>query len=77
MKALITAGGRGTRLRPITYTINKHLIPIAGKPMIFYAIEKVAQAGVGEIYINTNQGETEIQKIIGLPAIGIKCLLIV
>jgi glucose-1-phosphate thymidylyltransferase len=65
MKALITAGGRGTRLRPITHTINKHLIPIAGQPMIFYAIEKVAQAGVREIYINTNEGETEVQKVVG------------
>ena len=65
MKALITAGGRGTRLRPITYTINKHLIPLAGQPMIFYAIEKIVQAGIKEIYINTNEGETELQRVIG------------
>ncbi len=65
MKALITAGGRATRLRPITYTINKHLIPLANKPMIFYAIEKLAAVGVKEIGISMNPGETELQKAIG------------
>ena len=49
MKALITAGGRATRLRPITYTINKHLIPLANKPMLFYAIEKIAAVGVKDV----------------------------
>lgn len=65
MKALITAGGRATRLRPITYTINKHLIPLANKPMIFNAIDKIVEAGVTEIAININPGETEIQKVVG------------
>lgn len=65
MKALITAGGRATRLRPITWTINKHLIPLANKPMIAYAIEKIVEAGVTEIGININPGEDEIQKVVG------------
>lgn len=65
MKALITAGGRATRLRPITWTINKHLIPLANKPMIFFAIEKIAEAGITEIGINVNPGETEMQKVVG------------
>lgn len=65
MKALITAGGRATRLRPITYTINKHLIPLANKPMLFYAIEKIAAAGIKEIGININVGDTEIPKAVG------------
>ena len=65
MKALITAGGRATRLRPITETINKHLIPLANKPMIFQAIEKVVEIGVKDIFINVNPGESEIQKVVG------------
>lgn len=65
MKALITAGGRATRLRPITSTINKHLIPLAGKPMLVHAIEKVVAAGIREIGINVNPGEVEIRKVLG------------
>lgn len=65
MKALITAGGRATRLRPITWTINKHLIPLANKSMLQYAIEKIAATGIREIGINVNVGETEIQRVIG------------
>lgn len=65
MKALLTAGGRATRLRPITYTINKHLIPLANQPMIFYAIEKLAAVGVTDIAISVNPGESEVQKACG------------
>lgn len=65
MKALITAGGRATRMRPITHTINKHLIPLANRPMIVNAIEKIVEAGVTDIVINVNPGETELQKALG------------
>lgn len=65
MKALITAGGRATRLRPITWTINKHLIPLANKPMIFYALEKIAEAGITEVGIIVNVGDMEFQRFVG------------
>ncbi|MCF6276639.1 MAG: glucose-1-phosphate thymidylyltransferase [Candidatus Magasanikbacteria bacterium] len=64
-KAVLTGGGRGTRLHPVTITTNKHLVPLANKPMIFHAIEKAVEAGIEEIFINTNPGETELQKYIG------------
>ncbi len=54
LKAIITCGGRGSRLRPITHTNNKHLIPIANKPMIHYAIEAVRDAGITDIGIVIN-----------------------
>lgn len=64
-KAVLTGGGRATRLRPITITINKHLIPLANKPMIFHAIEKVVEAGISEVFINVNPGEKELQRVVG------------
>ncbi len=64
-KAILTGGGRATRLYPITTTINKHLLPLANKAMIFHAIEKVVEAGVEEIFINVNPGETQLQEYIG------------
>ena len=65
MKALITSGGRGTRLRPITHTKNKHLIPVANKPMLHYAIEAVRDAGVTEIGIVYSADSDEVPRRIG------------
>ncbi|MDZ7374768.1 MAG: glucose-1-phosphate thymidylyltransferase [candidate division KSB1 bacterium] len=65
MKALITSGGRGTRLRPLTHTQNKHLIPIANKPILFYALETVAEAGIKEVGIVTNQEGKEVKEAVG------------
>ena len=59
IKGLITAGGRGTRMRPLTFSTNKHLIPIANKPLIFYAIETLVRANIREIAINYNPGQLE------------------
>ncbi|RPI03030.1 MAG: glucose-1-phosphate thymidylyltransferase, partial [Ignavibacteriae bacterium] len=65
MKALIASGGRGTRLRPITHTQNKHLIPIANKPILYYAIEAAADAGIKEIGIVHNADSREVPEYIG------------
>lgn len=65
MKALIASGGRGTRLRPITHTQNKHLIPIANKPILFYAVETVVDAGISEIAIVHNADSDEVPKFVG------------
>ncbi len=62
MKALIAAGGRATRLRPITWTTNKHLIPLANKPMLEHAIKKIIEAGITEIAINVNPGEVDLMR---------------
>lgn len=65
MKALITAGGKGTRLRPITHTRNKHLIPIANKPILHYALEYVAEAGIREVGIIVNADTNDVQAALG------------
>ena len=53
MKGVILAGGNATRLRPLTWVTNKHLLPIYNKPMIFYPLEAMARAGINDVLIVT------------------------
>ncbi len=65
MKALILAGGSGTRLRPITYTSAKQLVPVANKPIMFYGIEAIAAAGVREIGVVVGDTRAEVIEALG------------
>ncbi|HEV2166642.1 MAG TPA: glucose-1-phosphate thymidylyltransferase [Thermoplasmata archaeon] len=51
MKGLLLAGGHGTRLRPLTFTGNKHMIPIANQPMLYYGLRQMKEAGIEEVGI--------------------------
>ena len=65
MKGLILAGGAGTRLRPITHTSAKQLVPIANKPILFYVVEQMAAAGVKEIGVVVGDTAAEIEGALG------------
>jgi glucose-1-phosphate thymidylyltransferase len=65
VKALILAGGAGTRLRPITHTSAKQLVPVANKPILFYGLEQMAEAGIVEIGIVVGDTAEEIRAAVG------------
>ena len=65
MKGLILSGGAGTRLRPITHTSAKQLVPVANKPILFYGIEDMAEAGITEIGIVVGDTREEIKEAVG------------
>ncbi len=65
MKGLILAGGRGTRLRPITFSMAKQLVPVANKPVLFYGLEALAEAGIREVGIIVGDTAKEIEQAVG------------
>jgi glucose-1-phosphate thymidylyltransferase len=65
MKGLILSGGKGTRLRPLTYTSAKQLVPIANKPVLFYGLEALADAGIRQVGIVVGDTAPEIRSAVG------------
>ncbi|MCK7459609.1 N-acetylmuramate alpha-1-phosphate uridylyltransferase MurU [Idiomarina aminovorans] len=65
MKAMILAAGRGSRMRPLTDNQPKPLLPVAGKPLLAYHLDKLAQAGVNEVIINHAWYGQQIENFVG------------
>ncbi len=65
MKGLILSGGKGTRLRPLTYTRAKQLVPVANKPVLFYGVEAIVAAGIHRIGVVVGETKDEIQAALG------------
>ncbi|MBG0813547.1 glucose-1-phosphate thymidylyltransferase [Planomonospora sp. ID82291] len=65
MKALVLAGGRGTRLRPLTHTSAKQLVPVANKPVLYYGLEAIRDAGITSVGIITGDTGAEVREAVG------------
>src|ERR1700730_1677391 len=74
VKGLILAGGAGTRLRPITHTSAKQLVPVANKPILFYALEGVVAAGITDVGMIVGDTEEEIRAAVGAGSRGGACV---
>jgi glucose-1-phosphate thymidylyltransferase len=65
MKGLILSGGKGTRLRPLTHTRAKQLVPVANKPVLFYGVEAIVAAGIRDVGVVVGDTKEEIQAALG------------
>ncbi|MFY3740374.1 MAG: glucose-1-phosphate thymidylyltransferase [Candidatus Nitrosomirales archaeon] len=65
MKGLLLAGGHGTRLRPLTFTGNKHMLPIANKPMLLYGLQHLVNVGIKEIFVVLGPIKEGVREVIG------------
>src|SRR5258708_16616736 len=65
MKGLVLSGGKGTRLRPITHTSAKQLVPVANKPILFYVMENLAEAGIRDVGVVVGDTAAEIEAACG------------
>ena len=65
MKALVLAGGRGTRLRPLTNTSAKQLFPVGNKPVLFYGLEAIRDAGIADVGIIVGDTGAEVRRVVG------------
>src|SRR5688500_9627709 len=65
MKGLVLSGGKGMRLRPITYTSAKQLVPVANKPVLFRVIEALVDAGIDEIGVVVGDTAAEVRSAVG------------
>ncbi len=65
LKGLVLAGGHGTRLRPLTFSGNKHMLPIANQPVLFYGLKHLAQAGIRDVAVVLGPLHEGIQEAVG------------
>jgi glucose-1-phosphate thymidylyltransferase len=65
LKGLVLAGGKGSRLRPLTATGAKQLVPVANKPVLFYALEQMVEAGITDIGIITGDTASQVEEALG------------